>query len=134
MSESVLEPPAVVSGGSTRRNADKSRTESGPAIGDEQGAGQIAYASNADGDFDIYLVDLKSGDSTKLTDNRVDDFGPSSPSDGEHIVYVTGSLVLQGNSDLSIMRWDGSDRRTLISTPQHEERIQADLLRERSPS
>ncbi len=50
---------------------------------------KIAYVSTADGDEEIYLYDMKTDSTTKLTNNEYTDFSPSFSPDGKELVYVT---------------------------------------------
>ncbi len=75
---------------------------------------QIAFQSNADGDFDIYTVSI-GGDSEpqRLTKNTCDDWGPSWSPDGEHIAFYS---KCDGNREIYVMRADGSGRKQLTET------------------
>ncbi len=50
---------------------------------------KIAYVSNVDGDEEIYLYDIKTDSTIKLTNNDYTDFSPTFSPDGKEIVYVT---------------------------------------------
>jgi Tol biopolymer transport system component len=49
----------------------------------------IAYASNADGNLDIYIQELASGQTTRLTDSEADDAQPAWSPDGSRIAFVS---------------------------------------------
>lgn len=48
----------------------------------------VAFASDRDGDFEIYTVDVFTGEVQRLTDNTVYDYNPGWSSDGERITYI----------------------------------------------
>jgi tol-pal system beta propeller repeat protein TolB len=50
---------------------------------------KIAYVSTADGDEEIFLYEIKTDSTTKLTNNEYTDFSPSFSPDGKELVYVT---------------------------------------------
>jgi Tol biopolymer transport system component len=50
---------------------------------------QLVFVSDRDGDEELYLYDLKSQQTEKLTDNTVVDFSPSFSPDGSEIVFVS---------------------------------------------
>lgn len=50
---------------------------------------KIAYVSSADGDEEIYLYDIKTDSTIKLTNNDYTDFSPSFSPDGKELIYVT---------------------------------------------
>ncbi len=49
----------------------------------------IIFSSDRDGDDELYLYNLKSGSTTKLTDNNFADFSPSFSPNGLEAVFVT---------------------------------------------
>ena len=55
----------------------------------------VAYCSDEDGDYDIYLYDLTSFTSEKLTDNDVDDLEPQfDPTNADLLYYYTNTREL----------------------------------------
>ncbi|HEY7875310.1 MAG TPA: hypothetical protein VIG64_09330, partial [Actinomycetota bacterium] len=66
----------------------------------EDFAGKIAYASDADGDYEIYWMSVNGSRVKQLTDNDVDDFSPSWSPDGRRIVFQRQRA--NGNRDLYI--------------------------------
>jgi Tol biopolymer transport system component len=56
---------------------------------------QLAYASDADGDYEIYVMDLDDMSIRQVTDNDVDDLSPAfSPADSNVLFYYTGNSQL----------------------------------------
>lgn len=47
----------------------------------------IAYESNQDGDFDIYIMEVPTGEIQQITDDPADDFGPAWSRDGSKIAF-----------------------------------------------
>ncbi len=76
--------------------------------------GRIAFASDRDGDFEIYVLDLVSGVITQLTDNDHADRQPAWSPDGTRIVFVSDRL---GDDDLFVMNADGSGQVQLTTSP-----------------
>ena len=62
--------------------------------------GRIAFASNSDGDFEIHVLDMVSGQVTQLTDNTASDRSPAWSPDGRLIVF---SSDRNGDDDLFVM-------------------------------
>lgn len=68
----------------------------------------IAYESGRDGNPEIYVTWLETGQTTRLTDNGHLDEWPSPSPDGSHIAWASGT---EEDKNLWIMRSDGSDKR-----------------------
>ena len=75
--------------------------------GEWENGTSLVFASNADGDFEIYALDLKSGEISKLTDNSWDDRSPVWNPNGLFIVYQS---MERGNWNLMRL-WMTPDRR-----------------------
>jgi dipeptidyl aminopeptidase/acylaminoacyl peptidase len=60
-------------------------TDTDPAVSPD--GKYVAFASDRDGDFEIYTVDV-TGEVQRLTDNMVYDYNPGWSSDGERITYI----------------------------------------------
>ncbi len=72
---------------------------------------QIAFASDQDGDFDIYVVDVEGGGVTNLTPwARQEDSSPCWSPDGRKIAFVSNRL---GSRDIFVMNADGTQQRNL---------------------
>jgi TolB protein len=61
---------------------------------------QLAFASNRSSFWDIYVMDLKSGDVTQITDSPEYDSAPSWSPDGQWLVYET---YLNENLEVSVV-------------------------------
>ncbi len=77
----------------------------------------IAFQSNRDGDFEIYLVNTVGGQLRKLTDNTHTDRLPWWSPDGQWIIY-SSDVRGDGMYDLYRMRPDGSDNQVVFSNGQ----------------
>ncbi len=75
--------------------------------------GRIAFASNRDGDFEIYVLDMVSGVIAQLTANDHADRQPMWSPDGERIVFVSDR---SGDDDLFVMNADGSGQVQLTTS------------------
>jgi dipeptidyl aminopeptidase/acylaminoacyl peptidase len=81
------------------------------------GEGLIAYASNQDGDWEIYTIDLEDGSLQQLTRNGANNLGPSWSPDGRQIAFVSNR---DGNDEIYVMSAYGSDQRRLTETDASE--------------
>lgn len=76
----------------------------------------IVFRDDRDGDYEVYLLDLETGEETNVTDHPGADIEPAWSPDGEWIVF--GSMREGSpNFDIYIMRPDGSDLRLLTDHP-----------------
>lgn len=64
--------------------------------------GTIVYASDRDGDYDLYLLNLANSRETKLTHDSRDDHSPSWSPDGDRIVFVRD--MSHRNKELFVLR------------------------------
>jgi len=74
---------------------------------------KIAFASKHDED-DIYIMDVASGDLTRLTFGFDGDFEPTWSPDARKIAFVSER---DGNNEIYVMNADGSDQRRLTDNP-----------------
>jgi Tol biopolymer transport system component len=65
---------------------------------------RIAYASNQDGNFEIYVMDADGRNVMRLTDTKGDDFSPTWSPDGRRIAYAGNE---DGDFDIYVMPADG---------------------------
>jgi dipeptidyl aminopeptidase/acylaminoacyl peptidase len=81
------------------------------SVGDD--GDTLVFASNADGQMNLYRHDLAAGETTKLTDyERAVNGGELSP-DGDRIAYATNETDDYENYDVYVADADGSNPRNL---------------------
>ena len=89
-----------------------------------QTSGQLVWSSNREGNHELYLVDLDSGDERRLTnDPHVDFFSRFSP-DGQQISFLRSqrpwvSFRDESAWDLYVMNVDGTGERRLVQGAYH---------------
>src|SRR2546422_583991 len=79
--------------------------------------GKIAFVSDRDGNFEIYVMDADGSNQTRLTNNPARDGEPAWSPDGAKIVFVSQR---DGNEEIYVMNADGSDLRLLAQAPDGE--------------
>jgi len=82
----------------------------------------IAYTSNVDGDYEICVIKTDGTNMKQLTHNSAQDTQPVWSPDGKYIAFSSdkdGSF--QWNSDIFIMRSDGTGVKNLTNTPGLDE-------------
>ena len=68
--------------------------------------GKVAFASDRDGDFEIYVMDADGSNLTQLTDNDFSDRRPAWSPDGSKIAFDSDR---DGDREIFVMNADGSD-------------------------
>jgi Tol biopolymer transport system component len=76
--------------------------------------GRIAYASNQNGSWDIYLMNADGSGKTRLTNGAGDSTQPSFSADGRRIAFASNRT---GNYDIYSMNADGSGVTRLTTDP-----------------
>jgi Tol biopolymer transport system component len=77
---------------------------------------KLAFASGRDGDYDIWVIDLRTGTQTKLTDNAVNDGNPAWSPDGTRIAFDSFTTGVDRNKEIFLMNADGSGLADLTNT------------------
>jgi Tol biopolymer transport system component len=81
--------------------------------GDDRPAGTIAFASLAPRGWDVYLLDVESRQTRRLTDHPALDFNAAFSPGGSRIAFVSER---DGNAALYTLRADGMDLKRLTDT------------------
>jgi Tol biopolymer transport system component len=76
------------------------------------GAGSIAFASDRDGNFEVYTMDTDGGAQRRLTENPAEDFSPTWSPDGNRLAFVSSR---DGNSEIYLMNADGTGQTRLTN-------------------
>ena len=76
---------------------------------------QVAFASDAAGNEDIYLLEVATGSITQFTDHPADDIYPMWSQDGQQILFLSEreTPLVSGTIDLYIQSVDGGAVRPL---------------------
>jgi Tol biopolymer transport system component len=82
-------PPKISGSGSATATPDVGAGAKPTATTPAYARGRIVFASNRDGDFELYIFDLESNALTQLTYNDVTDHEPSWSPDGTKLVFVS---------------------------------------------
>ena len=83
-----------------------------PPETEASGAGLIAFTSDRDGNFEIYVMTADGSNQTRLTDNSANDSSPAWSPDGKKIAFASDR---DGNFEIYVMNADGSDQTRLTN-------------------
>lgn len=101
-------------GGNLRQVTHEPLTSSlGPQDWTPDGRG-ILLSRATDGSLDLFLLDVATGNETRLTADPADEYGGAFSHDGAWIAFHAAA---DGVSRIVVMRRDGSDRRTVTPGP-----------------
>jgi len=73
---------------------------------------RIAFQSNRDGNYEIYVMDADGSNQTNLTNNPADDMFPVWSPDGTKIAFMSNR---DGNWEIYVMNADGSNQTNLTN-------------------
>lgn len=82
-------------------------------------AGKIAFASDRDGNWEIYVMNADGSGQTRLTKNPARDEFPDWSPDGKKIAFVSGR---DGTIDTYVMNADGTGQARLTTNPADDYR------------
>ncbi len=84
----------------------------------EDVGGLIAYTSDQDGDFEIWVMNADGSNQRKMTDNTAMDISPAWSPEGSRIAFVSNR---DGNDEIYVMNADGGNVRRLTQTTDASE-------------
>ncbi len=61
----------------------------------------IAFVSDLDGDYDLYIMDIDGGEARRVLETAVDEFTPAWSPDGQHLIFASD---LYGDGALALMQ------------------------------
>jgi TolB protein len=95
----------------------------GPAPAAFPGAnGKVAFTSDRDGDYEIYVMNADGSGVTQLTDNGVSEFDPAFSADGTKIAFTSERDPTTGTTggsarEIYVMNADGSAQTRVTNNP-----------------
>ena len=96
-----------------------------PLMVDVDAQAQIAFVSQRDWNFEIYVMDADGGNPRNLTNNSDADWMPSGSPDGKRIAFVSdrdGHVDVHGwhTGDIYVMDADGGNPQNLTNNPSRD--------------
>lgn len=73
---------------------------------------KIAFASDRDGNYEIYAMDADGGGQTRLTENAAEDLAPAWSPDSKRLAFVSNR---DGNNEIYVMNADGTAQTRLTN-------------------
>jgi TolB protein len=104
-------------GGSDSLLADIGAGRGGGGVGWSPDGKKLVFASNKDGNAEIYLMNADGTDQKNLTQNAARDGSPSFLPDGKKILFTSDR---DGNGEIYVMDADGNNVTRLTNTPDRE--------------
>ncbi|MDQ1611196.1 MAG: hypothetical protein QOG00_1127 [Pyrinomonadaceae bacterium] len=102
---------------SATTRADKAGGDAQPANHTPEPRGKIAFASDRDGNFEIYVMNPDGSGQLRLTNDPAEDVQPAWSPDGTRIAFVSNRA---GTNDIWIMDADGRNALRLINNKANE--------------
>jgi serine/threonine protein kinase/Tol biopolymer transport system component len=87
-------------------SAESGDTSSSGLLPPPTSGARLAFASNRDGDYEIFVIEVDGSNLLQLTDNNAADFDPAWSPDGSQIVFASAT---DGDAEIKIMNADGSN-------------------------
>jgi Tol biopolymer transport system component len=84
-----------------------------PAVEAGNPIGKIAFASDRDGNFEIYQMDTTGGNQIRLTEDPGEDHSPAWSPDGSRLAFVS---TRDGNAEIYVMNSDGTGQTRLTNS------------------
>ncbi|KAF0106353.1 MAG: APHP domain-containing protein [Anaerolineaceae bacterium] len=83
---------------------------------------QIAFISNRDGNYELYIMTIEGGEVLRLTTNPYPEMHPAWSPDGQWIAFASATVFQETytNFDIFIIRPDGKDMQPLAQSPENE--------------
>ena len=103
-----LQVRAVNAGGDGPWSATATGTPTSQASATDAQSGRIAFMSDRDGNFEIYVMNADASDATRLTNNSARDSVPAWSPDGERIAFDSRRDANDGTREIYVMNADGS--------------------------
>src|SRR5205814_9520420 len=88
--------------------------------GSVQATAKIAFDSNRDGNFEIYVMNADGSGQRRLTRNPAKDVSPAWSPDGRRIAFARDRGSTKPSSDIYVMNADGSRLRRLTRSPAND--------------
>lgn len=82
------------------------------------GNGRIAFSSNREGNFDIYVMNVDGSEPVRLAQTTSNNFPPAWSPDGTRLVYTSDR---DGNVEIYVMNADGSGQTRLTNSPGNDQ-------------
>src|SRR5437867_1910795 len=94
------------------RRPSSARSKYLPAAEAAPVTARIAFASDRDGNFEIYVMDADGGGQTRLTEDASEDYSPAWSPDGRRLAFVS---TRDGNAEIYVMNADGTGQTRLTN-------------------